>query len=182
IHSYLSYMRDRLAAARDLLTESGSIFVQISDENVHLVRSLLDEVFGSENFRAMISIKKTSGLSKGLLPITQDFLLWYSKSEHFKYRQLFVDKLEQAEHDSHYSRDPDGRLMRLSDLTGPFNNVASCLYEFDFQGTNYKQSPGRQWKTTKEGMTRLVAAKRVVSSRNMIYYKRFLDDFPLSMV
>lgn len=182
INSYLKVWRDRLTVARDLLNDSGSIFVQIGDENVHLVRCLLDELFGRENFRALLSIKKTSGLSKGLLPTTQDFIIWYSKTASFKYKQLFVDKQERAEQDTHYTRDADNRMVRLSDLTGPFNNVASCLYDFDFQGKSYRQSVGRQWKTTQEGMTRLAAANRLVASRNMIYYKRYLDDFPLSMV
>src|SRR6266581_1543670 len=90
IHSYLTYLRDRLTVARDLLTDSGSIFVQIGDENVHRVRALMDEVFGDTNHRAIITIKKTSGLSKGLLPRTLDYVLWYSKTESFKYKQLFL--------------------------------------------------------------------------------------------
>src|SRR5207253_5196055 len=87
IHSYLTYLRDRLAAARDLLTESGSIFVQIGDENVHLVRGLLDEVFGSENFCRIIQVQKTGSQAAELLGVTVDYLVWYAKSrEHVKYR------------------------------------------------------------------------------------------------
>jgi len=182
IHSYLAYFRDRLIVAQELLTETGSIFVQIGDENVHLVRCVLDEVFGSENFRAVITIKKTSGLSKGQLPRTLDFLLWYSKGDQYKFNQLYIDKLEKAEQDSHYSRDETGELVRFSDLTGPFNNVSSCLYTFNFNGKSYKPSPGRQWKTTLAGMEKLALAGRIVQSTNMIYYKRFAKDFPLSMV
>ena len=83
IHSYLTYLRDRLTVSRDLLSETGSIFVQIGEENMHLVRALLDEVMGAENHQAVITIKKTSGLSKGLLPRTLDFILWCSKSSSF---------------------------------------------------------------------------------------------------
>jgi adenine-specific DNA-methyltransferase len=182
IHSYLAYLRDRLVATRDLLTETGSIFVQIGVENMHLVRCVLDEVFGSECFRAIITIKKTSGLSKGFLPRTLDYLLWYSKTGTFKYNQLFLNKSEQADGDSHYSTDDSGRVYRLSDLTGPFNNVASCLYEFSFSGRVFRQSAGRQWKTTKQGMERLALAERLVPSKTILNYKRYLDDFPLSLV
>src|SRR5205085_64437 len=93
IHSYLSYMRDRLAAARDLLTDSGSIFVQIGDENVHLIRCLMDEVFGSENFISQIVYRKTTGATVVTLPSTVDYVLWYAKMrERIKYRQLYLAK------------------------------------------------------------------------------------------
>src|SRR5262249_23659132 len=93
IHSYLAYLRDRLVVARELLTESGSLFVQIGDENVHLVRCLLDEVFGSENFIAQIPFAKTGGQAAALIPAVLDHLLWYAKqSSLVKYRALFQDK------------------------------------------------------------------------------------------
>jgi adenine-specific DNA-methyltransferase len=182
IHSYLSYLRDRLTIARELLTESGSIFVQIGDENVHLLRAVMDEVFGVQNRQGIITIKKTSGLSRGRLPKTLDYLLWYSRSELVKYRQLYISKVQQASLDAHYSTDADGRSYRLSDLTGPFNNVASCLFDFEFEGKSFQQSRGRQWKTTKPGVSRLAMADRVVPSSTILNYRRFLDDFPLSMV
>ena len=183
LHSYLTYMRDRLLMARELLTPSGSVFVQISDENLHHVRELLDEVFGAENFYAVISVKKTSGLSQKLLPSTQDFLLWYVRDhERAFFQHVYTDKLEAADVDGHYSRDDEGRLVRLSDLTGPFSDTASCLYEFSLKGRVYRPSPGRQWKTTLEGMQALDNADRIVASNKMIYYKRYADDFPVSMV
>src|SRR4029077_10075780 len=98
IHSYLTYMRDRLSVARDLLAESGSIFVQIGDENVHLVRSLMDEVFGSENSCGFITFKKTTGSGSfsggtNVLSAISDYLLWYAKDiNHVKYRQLYREK------------------------------------------------------------------------------------------
>src|SRR5207253_3210851 len=93
IHSYLTYLRDRLAAARDLLTESGSVFVQIGDENVHLVRSLMDEVFGSENFVSLITVKKTTSNAGDLLNGISDFVVWYAKNKSsIKYRQLYLKK------------------------------------------------------------------------------------------
>ena len=182
IHSYLTYLRDRLTIARDLLADTGSIFVQIGDENMHRIRSLLDEVFGETNHRAIIVIKKTSGLSKGLLPRTLDYVLWYSKSESFKYHQLFIDKTEEAESDSHYSKDADGNLSRLSDLTGPFNNVSSCLFSYEFKGRFFEPSRGRQWKTTETGMGRLHMADRIVPSKTILNYRRHLKDFHFRMV
>lgn len=111
LHSYLSYLRDRLLLAKEMLTASGSVFVQISDENLHHVRELLDEVFGAENFCSVISVKKTSGLGSTLLQTTQDFLLWYSRDKsRLKYRQIFTSKTEAAETDGHYLVEPDGKL------------------------------------------------------------------------
>ena len=123
---------------------------------------------GAANRQAIITIKKTSGLSKGLLPRTLDYILWYSKTESFKYKQLFLSKVDKAALDSHYSTDPSGNVFRLSDLTGPFNNVGSCLFEFRFNGKDYKHSPGRQWKTTKPGVMRLSQSDRVVASTGIL--------------
>lgn len=93
IHSYLWYIRDRLRAAHALLTDTGSTFVQIGDENVHVVRCLLDEVFGRDNFCALIPFRKTGGLRSGLLDSVCDFLLWYARDkDHIKYRQLYQAK------------------------------------------------------------------------------------------
>ena len=98
IHSYLSYLRDRFLLARELLTDTGSIFVQISDQNIHLVRCLLDEVFGAMNFCGLITFVKTASLLGNLLSSNYDYLLWYSKDvKKVKYHQLFVPKKE------HYS-------------------------------------------------------------------------------
>lgn len=183
LHSYLTYLRDRLLLARELLTPSGSVFVQISDENLHHVREVMDEVFGAENFCGIISFKKTSGLGSTLLQITQDFLLWYAKDEpHVKFRQLFTDKMSLAEEDSHYQQDEKGRLYTLSDLTAQNNNVASCLYDYELREQVYKVSKNRQWKTTKQGMDALVAADRVVPMGNSLRYKRYVDDFPASPI
>ncbi|MFM7712088.1 MAG: DNA methyltransferase, partial [Microcystis sp.] len=95
LHSYLSYLRDRLLLARELLTESGSVFVQISDENVHHVRELMDEVFGEENFISLITFQKTSSKSSDTLDTISDYLLFYARQKSMlKYRQLFIDKLD----------------------------------------------------------------------------------------
>jgi adenine-specific DNA-methyltransferase len=183
LHSYLSYLRDRIVLARDLLSPAGSIFVQIGGENLHHVRELMEDVFGAENAYAIISVKKTSGLSQKLLPSTQDFLLWYVQDrDRAFFQKVYTDKIEAAEVDAHYTRDEDGRLVRLSDLTGPFSDTASCMYDVVFEGARFRPSPGRQWKTTLSGMHRLAEAGRIVRSGDMIYYKRFADDFPVSLI
>lgn len=183
LHSYLTYLRDRLMLAREMLTDSGSIFVQISDENTHHLRELLDEVFGAENFCSCITVRKTSGMGATLLPTTQDFLLWYAKDKRVvAYNQIYTSKTDSAETDSHYQRDDDGRLYTLSDLTGQNNNVQSCVFDYEYEGRVYRLPASRQWKTTREGLDRLAAAGRIQSSGNSIRYRRYLDDFPLSPI
>jgi len=177
IHSYLTYLRDRLAVARDLLSDSGSIFVQMGDENVHRIRELLDEVFGESNFCSQISISKTSGLGATLLAGTQDFVLWYAKDRRrVKFRRLYGDKAQRAEVDAHYQRDEWGKLFTLSDLTAQNNNVASCIYVFRFHGKEYPTPKGRQWKTTLEGMTRVSRAGRLQPAGRSIRYRRYVED------
>jgi adenine-specific DNA-methyltransferase len=183
LHSYLSYMRDRLLLARELLTESGSVFVQISDENVHHVRELMDEVFGEAHFCSIISVKKTSGLGATLLPTTQDFLLWYAKNKPFvRYQKLYSDKLEAAEDDPHYTIDPSGKLVTYDNLTGQFCNIQSCLYKFEFKGDTFSPPQTRQWKTNFQGMSNLARANRLVKAGNSLRYKRFAADFPVSLI
>lgn len=179
IHSYLTYIRDRLLLTKDLLSESGSVFVQISDENVHLIRNLMDEIFGSENFAGQIVFTKTSGLGSELLSRTKDFIIWYAKDiSKIKFNRLKRDKVSVAEEDSHYSKDVYGNLYTLSDLTGQFSNTPSCLYDFPFRGDSIGPSKGRQWKTTYKGMTRLHFAGRIQRMGGSIRYARYLADSP----
>lgn len=197
VHSYLAYLRDRLVVARDLLTESGSVFVQIGDENVHLVRCLLDEVFGSENFCAMITFVKTSGLGATLLPRQTDYILWYAReSSSVKYRQLYRLKalgLEGADAYSHVLL-PDGstrriteeerkrpsllpygsRVFRYGDLTKP---GPGRKYKVMFEGREY-DSGSRWWGIPENSMRRAILAGRVAPQGNSLAYIRFLDDFP----
>jgi adenine-specific DNA-methyltransferase len=206
IHSYLSYLRDRLLAARDLLTESGSIFVQIGDENVHLVRSLLDEVFGSENFCSLITIKKTSTGTGDLLAGVSDYVLWFARDRGIaKYRSLLRIKsaggsgaagYNQVELESGSRRaatpeersDPNllpagARLYHASPLTSDAagrekGEGASSWFEVSFDGRSFLPSIKVRWKTNAIGMARLIAAKRIVATGNTLRYVRFLDDFP----
>ncbi len=180
IHSYLTYLRDRLTAAKDLLVESGSIFVQIGDENVHLVRAVLDETFGSENFLREIVVAKTAGLGSDFLPAAVDFILWYARSrDALKSHPLHRPKVAEEGEDAVYRlRDEDGRLYRIDNLTSANNNVQSCLYTFRLNGREYRPAPTAQWKTTEPGMKRLLWAGRLHAAAGL-YYKRYVDDFPV---
>lgn len=196
IHSYLSYLRDRLVVARELLTQSGSVFVQISDDNVHLVRNLLDEVFGSENFVSLITFKKTSPLGANGLPTISDYLIWYAKDkENMKFRQLYSPK-DFGEGTLYTSVElPDGsrrkmtkqeredptllpkgsRPYRLSDLYSA-GYTDSCMYDVEFGGKIYS-SKRYSWKTNKPGLEHLIELNRLESTGNNINFVRFFDDF-----
>ncbi len=199
LHSYLSYLRDRLLLARELLHESGSVFVQISDENVHHVREILDEVFGPKNFVALIPFVTTSARTAGELGSIADFLLWYGKdSAQIKYQQLFQQKLPAAsggwafnflelpggerrpltgdERKGSAALPEGARLYQLGDLTSSHEyNVGK--QPFEFNGKSF--SPGkRYWTTSPEGMKNLAKSKRLAESDNSLRYVRFFDDFP----
>jgi len=200
IHSYLAYLRDRLVVARELLTESGSCFVQIGDENVHLVRSLLDEVFGSENFVSQITYAKTAGATSDLLPGTSDFVIWFAKArDQVKYRRLYTDKrlggagadkYDQLEMNSgerlpaRQAEGRPGRPFRLDNLTSQSmgrdkGEGASSWFTVEIGGRPFTPTMRSRWKTNEPGMRRLLAANRVSVSTNTLSYVRFLDDFPV---
>jgi adenine-specific DNA-methyltransferase len=190
LHSYLTYMRDRLLLARELLSPSGSIFVQISDENLHHVRELMDEVFGQDNFLSLIAFAKTTGFSGRTLSSVADFILWYAKDlERVKYHQLYKDKEPGDEGATKYRRidtiaaipsgvfDPT-RLATSDQLTSQ-GASDSPQQEFEFKGQKWKPPSGLHWKTTVEGLKRLSEAGRIIVEGNSLRYIRFLDDFPV---
>jgi len=204
IHSYLSHMRDRLVVARELLTDSGSVFVQIGDANLHLVRCLLDEVFGSEHFVAAIPFRKTSGagsLAGGTTTLAQvcDYLLWYAKDKpSVKYRQLYLDKNFGEEGASQYQwlqlSDGTRRRMTTDEANDPRNwpphakvfgsdnltsasGVDTTRFPVTFEGKTYVPHPA-VWKTSSEGMRRLQLADRLIQSGKSVLYVRYLKDFP----
>jgi adenine-specific DNA-methyltransferase len=195
IHSYLAYLRDRFVVCRDLLTESGSLFVQIGDENVHLVRSVLDEVFGSENHVAIITFKKTSGTGAELLESIVDYILFYGKNkENLKYRQLYFEKQAggQAGEAYRWIEEADGtrrpqtvadldnkniRFFRPSPLTSERPAQGNDLREYFFEGKSYNPGKGT-YKTDKNGIDKLVLANRVIGSEVRLQYLRFIEDFP----
>ncbi len=199
IHSYLSYLRDRFVVARELLTESGSIFVQIGDENVHLVRCLLDEVFGSKNFVSLIPFITTSSQTSKLLSTVCDFILWYSKSkEYVMYNQLFTEKELGGEGSLKYNKVllEDGRkfslkealqkyngqlpkgakIYRLDTLTSQSGGINSD-FEVDFQDKKFRPRSG-YWKTNLAGFQKLIQKNRIDIEGASLAYVRFLDDFP----
>ena len=206
IHSYLGYLRDRLVTARDLLNETGSIFIQIGDENVHIVRSLLDEIFGAKNFVSLISFKKTSGATSEYLSGTVDFLIWYAKElERLKYRQLFVSRELGDNGDSTYAflRAENGQRRRLrpeeiEDLSSSDQKMIYRLQTLTSQALGRAKGEGAaswfpvliggkeirppisaRWKTNEAGMRRLQEADRVELSGSTISYVRFHGDFPV---
>ena len=193
IHSYLTYLRDRLTVARDLLTESGSIFVQIGDENVHRVRAVMDEVFGGRNFIGEIAFIKTSGLSSNYLADRFDYLLWYGKNSGCtKFRQPYLSKRRETGTASTYTwiRDARGdyRSMNKSEKSGAdfpngyfaykADNITSQgnpLVEYTFAGKSYHFRS----KTTHAGLSRLNRAGRLHVAKNSLQYVRRLHDFPV---
>ncbi len=193
IHSYLSYLRDRLTAARDLLSQSGSIFVQIGDENVHRVRAVMDEVFGEENYVALISFKKTTSLTSEFLSNNYDYLVWYAKSRNdLKYRSPLVAKGYESDLSFYgYWEDDAGVRRRVTNGSDvPFDRRYSVgdltsSHEYSegktpvpFRGRRFE--PGRRfWTTSPDGMRRLNRANRLHESRASIRYVRFFDDYPV---
>jgi len=160
IHSYLAYLRDRLLLARELLHESGSVFVQISDENVHLVREIMDEVFGKENFISLIIFTKTTGLGQKLIDNINDFIIWYTKDKAtIKYHPLFQEKIPGELGASRYTNtDKNGKLYTTTDLRSQ-SGGDTIHFEFEYQGRKFSPHPGF-WKTTQQGMIRLQEANR----------------------
>jgi adenine-specific DNA-methyltransferase len=201
IHSYLAYLRDRLIVARELLTDTGSVFVQIGDENVHLVRALMDEVLGSENFCSLIVYKKTTGAGSpsgytDVLPAVYDQLVWYSKDRaNVKYNRLFREKRLGEEGASQYTwiELPDStrrqvtgdevvtsesRIFAHGDMTSQ-TGADTTTFAVSLDGQTFRPSKGG-WKTNSSGMARLIAARRLMALGNSLRYIRFYKDFPLA--
>ena len=197
IHSYLSYLRDRLEVARDLLADSGSVFVQIGDENVHRVRVLMDEVLGAENFVTQITNSTTTSSSSQFIDTVGDFVLWYAKDrKSCKYRGLFLNKEDSPTSDDlyrhiltidgwiHRNSSPtsfpeelDPRVFRIDQLTSQ-TQASTTRYAAEFEGHLYPVGR-RQWATPPTGMTRLMKSSRVLVSGRSLAYVRCLDDYPV---
>jgi adenine-specific DNA-methyltransferase len=199
IHSYLTYLRDRLLLARELLHESGSCFVQINDENVHRVRDLMDEVLGPQNFVSLISFSTTSTLGGTMLGRSCDYLVWYAKEKKLaKYRPTYRPRGLEDDVGSRYTRVqlPDGtrRVMTSDERARPellpagsqvfrHDNLTSAgaettVFPIHFEGETFLPGGGH-WKTNEDGIQRLLGAGRIVApSKNSLTYIRFLDDFP----
>jgi adenine-specific DNA-methyltransferase len=199
IHSYLTYLRDRLLLARELLTESGSVFVQISDENVHHVRELMDEVFGVGNFCAQLAFQKTGGFAPELISSVYDYLIWYAKDRKspVKFRKLFREKSSStieagytwietpngerrrltSDELSGSARAPEGRRFQTSILVSPGASEEGSK-PFEFEGRVYYPASGRHWSTSSDGLRVLAKKNRLVAVKNTLTYVRYVDDFP----
>lgn len=190
LHSYLTHLRDRLLLSRELLSASGSVFVQISDDHVHHVRELLDETFGAENFIGIITFAKTSGFSSSTIATIADYILWYAKdSDCIKYHPIFRQKEPGDEGATKYrpvdsieaipaGRFQGTRLATLADLTAQGESLGT-EQEFEFNGRTWKPPAGLHWKTTVSGMRRLADLGRIVVEGKSLRFVRFLDDFPV---
>jgi len=200
VHSYLTYLRDRLIVARELLNDTGSVFIQISDDNAHRIRAILDDVFGEENFCAEVAFRKTSGIDSALLASSKDWLLWYAKDKsRIKYRRLFKDKVvgeagaEQfdwfecangtirkgnSEEISRGLLQKDGRLFAHNDPTA-VGNATTTYFTMQYAGRSFSIPANRRWRTPIEGMNRIVAAERFMIVGDSLRYKRYLSDHPV---
>ncbi len=198
IHSYLTYLRDRLTVARDLLTESGSIFVQIGDENVHRVRAMMDEVLGADNFVSQISFQKTGGFSQAKIGNILDYILWYSRSaEHHKYRAVQLFQPEPPMNDPNYVllEAADGTYRRMTPEErrrevalptnmrvfryGPLQSEGRSGDQpaVSFQGKRFRPNRNAHWKTHEEGMKRLARAGKLVQSGKTLSHRLYWDSF-----
>ena len=196
IHSYLTYLRDRLLLAKELLTESGSIFVQISDENVHLVRCLMDEEFGAENFISNICFQKIYFRGSTYLDNVNDTIIWYGKdTKKTKFRQLYKILSSEALVAKYKFKDTNNGNFKEIETVEEFE-LDKCFFhdnllspgdakdnvEIDFGGKRYSPHPGYHWKTTKNGLIRLKSQNRLIAIGSWLKYKRYAKDFPIGMM
>ncbi|MFH1562628.1 MAG: site-specific DNA-methyltransferase [Nitrospirota bacterium] len=182
IHSYLAYLRDRLLLARELLTESGSVFVQISDENVHLVRNILDEVFGVNNFISLIPFrKKTMPLGAKYLDSMNDYLIFYAKEkEKLKYRTLFSDYYPEGK--SRWKYDTEKKeWYRLVSMRAP-GYTPENDYEVKYNGKTYRLSKNQSWIVSKEKFKILLESGRIELEGDTLSYKLLNNDFPYQKI
>lgn len=206
IHSYLTYLRDRLLVARELLSDSGSVFIQISDENIHHIREILDEVFGKENFISIISFTSTSGFETSTISRSGDYIVWYGKDKALlKYRPLYIQKQFGGEGSSAYSKIElkDGSRLSIAEWEKKNNEVfdynskpeGSKVFAVDnltsqgpakepqlflFNDKLYEPNIGNHWKANfPDGMDRLKNNKRIQETKNYIGYVRYFEDFPM---
>src|SRR5437016_5546637 len=206
IHSYLTYLRDRLLLLKEALHETGSCFLQIGDQNLHLARVLLDEVFGASNFVSVITIRKTTSATSLYLGGVADYMLWYARSiGKLKYREIFIEKEVGRTGTEHYNavelRDgvrralneeeredvtliPTGaRLFMAGDLQSASMGRekgpgAACWFPVTVAGKTYLPSEKSRWKTNEDGIKKLAIANRLFGQKNALRYVRYLDDFP----
>lgn len=198
-HSYLSYLRDRLLLAKELLSDAGSIFVQISDENLHRVRAILDEVFGPQNFQSIITYRSSVPLKSTGLPSIGDYVIWYAKnSDKMKRHDLYLERANNPSSMANYVEDltglrrplteeektnpesiPEGSRVFATDNLVSSGYTATCIFDIKYQGKTYAARSGKSWKTNPEGMARLLEAERVSASGKTLRAMSYVDDYPV---
>lgn len=180
VHSYLTYLRDRLTVARELLSESGSVFVQIGDENVHRVRLLMDEVFGSENHMMQIVVRTAAGQTSGTLAGVADYILWYARSrQHVKYRELYRERTEQERGNLYSAVDADGVAFGYASMVSA-SPSRTTVFPVELNGKTFLPAKGRGWRTNEEGMQKLKLLGRLHGSGKTLSFVRKETDFPLT--
>lgn len=201
IHSYLTYFRDRVKIANQLLSENGSFFVQIGEDNLHYVRNILDEVFGYENFMSIITVR-VKGMPFGAkhLENMYDHIVWYAKDkDKVKYRQLFNTR--ELTNEYSFVEEANGTRRKLNDEekenkklipkgaklfcrldTYSSGYTPTCIYDIEFEGKTYSPQTGKSWKTTKQGMERLIQKKRIMNLGKKLYFINYFDDYPVSLL
>ena len=201
VHSYLTYLRDRLLVARELLTPSGSVFVQISDDNLHHVTELMAEVFGEENLCAVIAFKSRPPLSQSGLARIYDYIVWFARdAERMKFSPLFADRdisddreyrfIDDRDSPTGIRRVSEAEFSNLGDPSRVFRRVQltssgytpSCTFTFDFLGVECKPFGGKSWRTTREGVERLIQLDRLFLLGKSPYVKQYQRDFPLTQL
>ena len=199
VHSYLTYLRERIYLAKNLLNETGSCFVQISDENVHHVRELMDEIFGSKNFVRIISFRKRSmSLTTKFLPKMDDFIIWYAKDiNQTKFRDIFISKSPEDDSEFTFVDTDDGfRRLTKDEVSSKsflienneklFKRLDYCAsgygkstdYSIDVNGKKFSPRTNVSWKTHREGTDVLISKKRLFNLGKSLYYKIYFKDFP----
>lgn len=204
IHSYLTYLRDRLLLAKELLHDSGSVFVQISDENVHHVREIMDEVFGAENFVSIISFQTKIPLRNKYLSNVNDYIVWYGKNfnlDRFKFNRLFQEQsiadsaqfsivelkdgttraITQDERQNLSLLPLGAKVFASLDLSSS-GRTESCVFDFEYKGKIYKPTVGKSWKTTYEGMKELANKNRLHATANALRYRLYHEDYPVQSI
>ena len=205
IHSYLTYLRDRLSVARELLTQSGSVFFQIGDENVHRARALMDEIFGAENLVAHITIQKAGSTFSQYLGSVADYVLWYARDiDALKYREIYRSRGHTAEDTGRFTQVqmPDGSRLSLSKagrnaLNGklfapdPLESAgmgrtkgegAASWFQVELNGRKFTPTAQTRWKTNQLGMERLRKSDRLLPQESRIQFQKFVSDFPVSVL
>ena len=195
-HSYMAYLRDRLVVARELLTDTGSIFVQIGEEQVHRVRQMMDEVFGSDNFVSCINFQSMTPLESGYIESVFDYILWYARDKsQIKYRNLYAEKQFEDNNEFKFSDTAFGdirevsfaerRTMSAKQREGVFKRsvlessgfTKSCTFVFSFEGEPYWPRGSKSWRTNEAGMERLLAANRLIVLGTKLYFRLYHGDF-----